>query len=56
MGRKPKGDETGKTVAIRLPLWVVEQIDATGKSRTDVLLPLILPHFKKEASNGEKTN
>lgn len=55
MANVPLGDEKKENVTIKVPVWVKRQIKEQGGPQK-VLLPLILPHFKKEESIGEKSN
>ena len=49
------GDDRKENVTVKLPAWVKRQIKEQGGPQK-VLLPLILPHFKKEESIDEKSN
>lgn len=55
MANVPLGDDKKERVTIRLPIWMIKQIEDRGRKQ-DVLEAIIAPHFKKELSKGEKTN
>lgn len=54
MANVPLGDDKKERVTIRLPIWMIRQIEERGKKQ-DVLEAIITPHFQKE-ENRQKSD